>query len=192
MNALKSTSDETKQANLGLSAFGSDNERLIGIFSAGAASMQDYIDEVRKLGLEIDESAVKKAQAAKSALSLLARVMTDELSSSLAELIPSFKELLPLLEQVAGYVRDTVSGFASPENRPLATLKNDAKDAAIRIVELEDQLKQLDSFKPVGGLIRSAAPVCWALTWQHQRTIRAMLVSLSASDVFQKRKSPNK
>ena len=157
MNALKSTTDETKQANLGLSAFGTDNERLVGIFAAGSSAMEDYISEVRKLGLEIDELAVKKAQAAKSALSLLARVMTDELSSSLAELIPSFKELLPLLEQVAGYVRDTVSGFASPENRPLATLKNDAKDAAIRIVELEDQLKQLDSFKPVGGLIGKGA-----------------------------------
>jgi hypothetical protein len=157
MNALKSTTDETKQANLGLSAFGTDNERLVGIFSAGAGAMEDYISEVRKLGLEIDESAVKKAQEAKSALSLLARVMTDELSSSLAELIPSFKELLPLLEKVAGYVRDTVSGFASPENRPLATLKNDARDAAVRIVELEDQLKQLDAFKPVGGLIGKGA-----------------------------------
>ncbi len=157
MNALKSTNDETKQANLGLSAFGTDNEHLISILSKGSGAIEGYIEEVRKLGLEIDESAVKKAQEAKSALSLLARVMTDELSSSLAQLIPSFREFLPLLEQVAGSVRDTIAGFAAPENRPLATLKNDAKDAAIRIVELEDQLKQLDAFKPMGGLIGKGA-----------------------------------
>ena len=73
MDALKSTSDEAARANLSMAAFGTDNERLTGIFAAGSGALQDYIEEVRKLGLEIDESAVKKAQEAKSALSLLSR-----------------------------------------------------------------------------------------------------------------------
>lgn len=153
MDAFKSTTDEAKRANLAQTAFGSDNERLISIMSGGRGAIADYIDEMRKLGLEIDESAVKKAQAAKSALSLLARVMTDELSSALAELIPSFKEFLPMLEKVAGYVRDTVSGFASPENRPLSTLKNDAQAAEEHIADLQKQLNDLNNYKPVGGLL---------------------------------------
>lgn len=157
MDALKSTTNEAARANLGLSAFGSDNERLIGILGNGSAAMEGYIAEVRALGLEIDESAVKKAQAAKSALSLLARVMTDELSSSLAELIPSFREFLPLLESVAGGVRDTLAGFAAPEHRPLATLKNDAVAAQDRIVELQKQLQDLNSYQPSTGLLGKAA-----------------------------------
>ena len=157
MNALKSTTDEAARANLSLSAFGTDNERLIGILSGGSGAIEGYIEEVRKLGLEIDESAVKKAQEAKSALSLLARVMTDELSSSLAQLIPSFKEFLPLLEQVAGYVRDTVAGFASPENRPLATLKNDATAAEQKLVDLQAHLKALNDYQPSTGLLGKAA-----------------------------------
>ena len=157
MNALKSTTDEAARANLSLSAFGTDNERLIGILSGGSGAIEGYIEEVRKLGLEIDESAVKKAQEAKSALSLLARVMTDELSSSLAQLIPSFREFLPLLEQVAGYVRDTVAGFASPENRPLATLKNDATAAEQKLVDLQARLKGLNDYQPSTGLLGKAA-----------------------------------
>ena len=78
MDALKSTTNEAARANLGLSAFGTDNERLIGILANGSGAIEGYIAEVRALGLEIDESAVKRAQEAKSALSLLARVMTDE------------------------------------------------------------------------------------------------------------------
>src|SRR6185437_3494148 len=153
MDAFKSTSSEVKRAQLAQEAFGTDNERLISIMTGGRDSIADYVEEVRKLGLEIDESAVKKAQAAKSALSLLSRVMTDELSSALAELIPSFKEFLPVLEAVAGHVRDTLAGFASPENRPLATLKNDATAAEEKIASLEAQLKQLESFKPSTGVL---------------------------------------
>src|SRR6185437_11971680 len=101
MDAFKATTDEVKRAQLAQQAFGSDNERLIAMFSGGRDAMDNYIQELRKLGLEIDESAVKKAQEAKSALSLLARVMTDELSAGLAQLIPQFKEFLPELEKVA-------------------------------------------------------------------------------------------
>lgn len=155
MNVFKGTTDEVKRAQLAQEAFGTDNERLISMFSGGANAMQDYINQIRKLGLEIDESAVKRAQQAKSQLSLLARVMTDELSSALAELIPAFKEFLPSLEAVAGAVRDTLAGFASPENRPLATLKNDAKDAEEHIAELENHLKELDTYKPSTGIIGS-------------------------------------
>ena len=46
-----------------------------------------------------------------------------------------------MLEKVAGYVRDTVSGFASPENRPLATLKSDAAAAQDRIIELQSSYR---------------------------------------------------
>ena len=81
--------------------------------------------------------------------------MTDELSSALAQLIPSFKEFLPVLEKVAGLVRDTVAGFATPENRPLATLKNDAIAAQEHITDLQQQLKDLDSYKPATGIIGS-------------------------------------
>jgi hypothetical protein len=156
MEAFRATTDEVKRAQLAQEAFGSDNERLIAMMS-NSSGMEGYIQEVRKLGLEIDESAVKKAQEAKSALSLLAMVMTDELSSALAELIPSFTELLPVLEKVAGAVRDTVAGYAKPENRPLATLKNDAIAAQEQITELQADLKALDNYKPATGIVGGVA-----------------------------------
>lgn len=157
MDAFKATTDEVKRAQLAQEAFGSDNQRIISMFSGGRDAMNGYIQQMRTLGLEIDESAVRKAQEAKSALSALSRVMTDQLSSALAELIPSFKEFLPYLDKMAGMVRDTVAGFASPENRPLTTLKNDAAAAQEQLVQLQADLKALDDYKPVGGVVGGLA-----------------------------------
>ena len=120
--------------------------------------MEGYIAEVRALGLEIDESAVKKAQAAKSALSLLARVMTDELSSSLAELIPIVSRIFAVVRERRWRCPRYPGGLCQlPEHRPLATLKNDAVAAQDRIVELQKQLQDLNSYQPSTGLLGKAA-----------------------------------
>lgn len=149
-NALKSTSDEVKRAQLSQEAFGTDIERVTNLLGAGSDGIQEYINQVHRLGLEIDESAVKKAQQARSDLSLLSRVLTDELSSSLASLIPSFSTLIPYFERLAALARDlTASLLASSDAaKPSETLEREANVIASQVQELLAQRDRLVNDTP--------------------------------------------
>lgn len=123
-DALHSTTDEVKKAQLGIQGLGTDNERLIGLFDKGREGIEGYVAQVRKLGLEVNDSLVKQAQEAKSQISLLSRVMTDEFSTGIAELIPLLVSLLPYIERLGAVVRDTLGAFTSRDDqKPLGTLR---------------------------------------------------------------------
>jgi hypothetical protein len=111
--ALSSTTDEVKRAQLGLEGFGTENERVLSVLQVTPQRMEEYRESVRRLGLEIDESAVQRAKAARAELSLLSRVIGDEFSSSLAGLIPTFVQLRPYMEALAGVARDVIAIYGS-------------------------------------------------------------------------------
>lgn len=148
-DAFKSTTDEVKKAQLGLQALGTDNERLIGIFDKGRDGIAGYLDQVRRLGLEINEEFVKKAQEAKSQISLFSRVLNDEFSTSLASLIPVFVSLLPYIERLGAVVRDTIGAFASNDDqRPLETLRNELTVLDTQLAEVAAKRDRLTSNTP--------------------------------------------
>jgi hypothetical protein len=137
-NALHSTGDEVKRAQLALQAFGTDSERALAVLGSGSGGIESVTQKMHALGLEIDESAVRRAQEAKSELSLLAKVIGDELSSSLAGLIPTFGSLLPYMEKLAGLARDVVAIFASSDSaKPVETLQNEIGTLQKQLADLE-------------------------------------------------------
>jgi hypothetical protein len=143
-DAFHSTNDEIKLAKLGSEALGSENERLVGIFAGGRSAIDGYIEQIHRLGLEIDESAVKRAQEARSQLSLLSRVLSDELSSSLAGLIPTFGQLLPYMEKAGALVRDLLAALAqSDSTKPVESLNNEIQTLQNQLqaaIDLHDRL----------------------------------------------------
>jgi hypothetical protein len=140
-NALHSTTDEVKQAQLLMTAFGTDSAAAMRLFGQGASAFDDAREKIRALGLEIDESAIQRAQQAKTQLSLLARVVGDELSTSFAGLIPTFRNLLPYLEKIAGVARDVLAIFAHTDaEKPIGTLQNE-------VATLDKQLDDLQALR---------------------------------------------
>lgn len=148
-DALKSTTDEVKRAQLAQTAFGSDNERLIGLFDQGRAALDGYVENVRRLGLEVNETFVAKAQEAKSQLSLFSRVLTDEFSSGVADLIPLLVSVLPYIERLGAVVRDTLGAFAANDAaKPVGTLKAELETLNTELQTTIEKRDRLASQKP--------------------------------------------
>lgn len=143
-NALKSTTDEVKRAQLSLQAFGTDNERLIGVLGSGAQAFDAYREQAAKLGLEVNESMVKQAQEAKSQLLLLSRVLKDQFSSSVNELIPLLVKMLPALQAIALAAAAVGAVFTTDDTASTQQLKTELDglvDQWVRLKNAQDDLR---------------------------------------------------
>jgi hypothetical protein len=142
-NAFASTSDEVKRAQLAVQAFGTDSERLTALLTGGGSGFAEYIQRVKDLGLSIDESFVRQAQKARGELATLSRVITDDFSSSLAQLIPVFLRLLPYIQQFGAFIRDSLLAVSDVQTvgtlqRELGTLENELAN----LLELQDRMQK--------------------------------------------------
>lgn len=144
-NALKSTSDEVKRAQLSLQAFGTDNERLIGILGAGASSFETYRQNAARLGLEINESMVKAAQEAKSQLLLLSRVLSDQFTGAVTNLIPALLKILPALQAIALAAQAVGVIFASDDTASVSQLNGELSNLVDQWTRLKTALNDLQS-----------------------------------------------
>lgn len=145
-DAFKSTTDEVKRAQLSETAFGTDVERVTALLGAGRGGIQEYMDQVHRLGLEIDESAVKRAQQARGELSLLARVITDQLSSSFAGLIPVLQPLIVLFERMGAVARDVLAIFAASDAaKPVETLQTELATLSKQVEDLSGLRERMQS-----------------------------------------------
>ncbi|WP_395623427.1 hypothetical protein [Sphingomonas daechungensis] len=100
-DALRSTTDEVKKAQLSQEAFGSDSERLISALGAGRDALQAYEQAARALGLAADDALVSKAQQADRTISNLATVIQTNLRAALVELGPVLANIAASLGQFA-------------------------------------------------------------------------------------------
>lgn len=141
--AMGSTTDEVKRAQLGLTAFGSDSERVTGYIASLAGSMDDLIQRAKDLGISIDDAMVKQAQLASTQLGTLAQVVKAELTTAIASLIPTIIELLPYLEKIGAAVRDSIASFVSPGARPTATLEAEIEDSIAAVKRLQKEQADL-------------------------------------------------
>jgi len=136
-NALRSTTDEVKRAQLAQTAFKTDNEQFISILAGGEQGIAAAGQRMRELGLAIDEAAVKRAQEARTNLSLLARVIGDELSSSLGALVPTLASVVPLIIKMSAAVRDFFDALKPAEQQGPKALESNIKDLETQITNLE-------------------------------------------------------
>lgn len=141
--AMSSTTDEVKRAQLGLTAFGSDSDRVTGFVAGLASGLDGLVQRARDLGISIDDAMVKQAQTAQTQLGTLAQVISNELITSIGSLIPSIVELLPYLEKVGSLVRDSIASFASPSARPTSTLEAEIDDSIAAVKRMEKEVADL-------------------------------------------------
>jgi hypothetical protein len=153
--AMASTTDEVKRAQLGLTAFGSDGERVTSYIASLASGMDDIIQRAKDIGIAIDETMVKQAQVASTQLGALAQVIGAELTSSIASLIPSIVELLPYLEKIGALVRDIIASFASPASRPTSTLESEIDVSISRVRDFQNEIADLRKQEANPGFVAS-------------------------------------
>lgn len=153
-DAFKSTTDEVKRAQLAEQAFGTDNERVIQVLGQGGAALDLYVQKATALGLKIDEGLVKQSQEARSEIMLLSRVLTDQLSSSLSQLIPLVTAVIGPLGSAFGAIRDVLSILASDTGKPTSALQSEMDglvDEWVRLKNAKDAL-QSGTVGPHDGL----------------------------------------
>jgi hypothetical protein len=144
-DALRSTTDEVKRAQLSLQAFGSDNERLIGVLGNGASSFERYRQRAAELGLNINESMVKAAQEAKSQLLLLSRVLSDQFTGAVTGLIPLLLKMLPALQAIALAAKAVGAIFADDDRKSVGQLQTELGGLVDEWVKLKEARAALES-----------------------------------------------
>jgi len=157
-SALASTGDEVKRAQLTLTAFGSDSERLTQFFENGSDRISEFTRKAREWGIAIDDNMVRKAQEAQSTINLLASALGNKLLASIGDLLPALREFIPYLEKMGAAARDAVASFASPGSRPTATIKNeiaDLEDAISEFTKKRDDLLAKRDRAPSGNFMNN-------------------------------------
>lgn len=144
-NALKSTTDEVKRAQLSLQAFGTDNERVINLLGSGASAFETYRQNAQRLGLEINESMVRQAQAAKSELLLLSRVLSDQFTGAVNGLIPLLVKMLPALKAIALAAQAVGAVFATDESANVSQLQTELDGLIDRWARLKTARNELEA-----------------------------------------------
>lgn len=66
---------------------------VINVFRGGAAALQGYADQARRLGLIISDSLIRQAEAAKDKLSILGSVISTKVTVALLQLTPQIGNL---------------------------------------------------------------------------------------------------
>jgi hypothetical protein len=150
-NALKSTNDEVKRAQLLITAFGTDSERAFQVFGQGAEGIDRDKQRLRELGLEVDDLAVNKARQARSDLALLARVISDELSSAIAGLIPNLATVVRGLEVIGQVSRLIQSIFQRQAEKPADVVAAEVATIDKEIEKLEAERDRIAADKPTFG-----------------------------------------
>jgi hypothetical protein len=150
-DAFKSTTDEVKRAQLAQQAFGTDSEKVIKLFAGGSDGLDQYIERARQLGLAIDVNMVKQAQAAKSELRLLSRVLTDEFSTSLSGLIPILTKLLPFFQALVMGAQAVASIIATDANASIKQLSDELEGQSKLLGKLQAQRDQIAKSMPAPG-----------------------------------------
>ncbi len=144
-NALEETTDEVKRAKLALAAFGTDSEAVMRMTGMRVA---EVTDQARALGVEIDSAMVKKAQSSSREMGALATVLKLQLTAAIGDLMPVVREAIPYLERMAAAGRDVLASFASAENRPAATLRNNIATLDGALATWQKRLDELRAERP--------------------------------------------
>jgi hypothetical protein len=107
--AMRSTSDETKRAQLSQNAFNTDSERMIAVIDSMNGSISTLVDRAKAYGITIDADLVRKSEDAAIKLKVFEEVITTHLIRALAELAdtlrtsvgPAFAYIAPFFENAA-------------------------------------------------------------------------------------------
>jgi hypothetical protein len=151
--AMRSTTDEVKRAQLGLTAFGTDSERVTTFVAGLNGSLPTLAQRARELGISVDDGMVKKAKEAQTQLNILSSVIGTKLMVAVGEALPTLTAFVPIVEKVARAIMDSISSFVEPEARPTGTLQRELDGVVKAIENANGRLKELQN-EPSGFVFR--------------------------------------
>ena len=91
-DALASTTDEVKKAQLAQEAFGTDNERLTSLLGSGTRAFDAYKASAKNAGITLSDELTKNQAEANRILQQAVQVIGSDLRNALANLIPVLTE----------------------------------------------------------------------------------------------------
>lgn len=134
-DALKSTTDEVKRAQLAQEAFGTDSERITAVFAGGRAALQQYADAARATGTVIDKAMIAKAQQADRVLSDLSTVISANLRAAIVDLAPTIANMATSLGGLAQKAAAAMAAFGGVKFNTTSNLR----------AEMEERRREVDN-----------------------------------------------
>lgn len=139
--ALKSASGEVERLQLAQTAFGSQSQRVIGLFEQMADGASALEAKAAALGITMNDAMIQKADQAQANAGTLATVLKDKLLVILGDLLPVARDLIPVVEALGKAFSYMVQSFAPVQDRSTDLLKGQLNniDSAISGMDSENQ-----------------------------------------------------
>jgi hypothetical protein len=127
--------EQTDRNRIAMKLFDSEGVALVNLLREGSAGMAQMRADARELGIVLDEELIREAEAARTQLDLLSKVIKAQLSRVLVELAPLIvgaADGIARFARMVGDAADAISDFLEPQD-DLA----DATDALVESLEAE-------------------------------------------------------
>ena len=115
MDAFGKATTEVQRAQLAEQAFGTDSERLSGMFKNGRASLDEYSEAARKAGVILDQGIAQQAEKAKNKTEAFAIVVQANLTRAFAELIPVLDAVMQQLPRFIELASGAIAAIGGPK-----------------------------------------------------------------------------
>jgi hypothetical protein len=140
--ALANTADATGRAALANAAFGRSGVEMVNMVRDGITSLRGMREEARRLGLVLDESMVREAEAANDQIERMSRILGVNLQRVLLTLAPTIIAVGDAFVASAPAIAAWASAFATlafgDVARSTADLKAKVAQLRIELEEMED------------------------------------------------------
>jgi len=110
-DAIMNAGSEQEQLRLAFKAFDSEGAALVNLFRKGSLGVQQFRDEINKLGGVIDEDAIRQSEEWNDELNKLTTVLSAELKTALSQLMPIVIELAEGLLWVVDATKQAWAAF---------------------------------------------------------------------------------
>ena len=87
-NIIRDAESEQEALRISFKLFDSEGAALVNLMRKGADGIEEYRRQARELGLVMDESLIRGAEAAKDKLSILAQVIEMKMTAAIVSLAP--------------------------------------------------------------------------------------------------------
>lgn len=96
-DVISNAKDSQEQLAIAFKAFDSGGAQLVNLLRQGGEGVQFFADEAERLGLVLDESAIKKASQANTTMTILSQKMRTEFTRAVAENADAWENLFRIL-----------------------------------------------------------------------------------------------
>ena len=139
-DGLKGMESDTERASTAFALFGRSGILLTNTFKDGAAGITKYQQEARSLGIVIEGSLLKNAEAANDKFDVLSRVISVQVVSAVVDLAPHLTALAQLLvESSQGAIQFGKDIGLIDEKVPIKKLNS----LKAEVIDLEQKLMRL-------------------------------------------------